>query len=217
VPAEFVKEQISQVAQDFMIDAAKTGMLSNPEIVEAVAGSVVELGISNLVVDPVFVSKNEDILLSQDSVDTLVQKLFPLAVVVTPNLYEASLLTGSEVRDIGAMREAARVLYDMGPRCVIIKGGHLAGDAVDLFYDGRQFRELSAGRIPSDNTHGTGCTFSAAIAAYLARGRGLRESVELAKQYVTGAIRYGLAVGKGFGPTNHGWSSTISPGSAGSA
>jgi hydroxymethylpyrimidine/phosphomethylpyrimidine kinase len=217
VPAEFVREQISQVAQDFVVDAAKTGMLSNPEIVEAVASSVKELGIGNLVVDPVFVSKNQDILLSQDSVDTLVQKLFPLAVAVTPNLYEASLLTGREVKDIGGMREAARVLHDKGPRSVIVKGGHLAGEAVDLFYDGSEFREISAGRIPSDNTHGTGCTFSAAIAAYLARGRGLRESVELAKQYVTGAIRYGLAVGKGFGPTNHGWSSTISPSSAGNA
>jgi hydroxymethylpyrimidine/phosphomethylpyrimidine kinase len=147
----------------------------------------------------------------------LVRRLFPLAVVVTPNLYEASLLTGKEITDIRAMREAARILHDMGPECVIVKGGHLEGDAVDLFYDGREFSEIRAGRIPSDNTHGTGCTFSAAIAAYLARGRGLKESAELAKQYVTGAIKYGLAVGKGFGPTNHGWSSTITPSAAGNA
>jgi hydroxymethylpyrimidine/phosphomethylpyrimidine kinase len=216
VPAQFVREQISQVAGDFVVDAAKTGMLSSSEIVEAVAASIVEFGIENLVVDPVFVSKNQDILLSQDSVDILVQRLFPLATIVTPNLYEASLLTGREVDSLAEMREAARALHDMGPESVVVKGGHLEGDAVDLYYDGQEFSEISTGRIESNNTHGTGCTFSAAIAAYLAHKRGRKESVELGKQYVTGAIKYGLGVGKGFGPTNHGWSSTISP-SAGNA
>lgn len=213
VPPDFVAEQISQVATDFSVDATKTGMLSNPDIVASVADSVRKFELSNLVVDPVFVSKNQDILLSEDSIATLVSDLFPLASVITPNLHEAAKLTGRQVSDLEEMREAARALKDMGPRSVIVKGGHLEGDAVDLFYDGRDFSEIRTERVDSTNTHGTGCTYSAAIAAYLARGEELIRAVTLAKDYVTGAIRYGLAVGKGFGPTNHGWASTIRPSS----
>jgi hydroxymethylpyrimidine/phosphomethylpyrimidine kinase len=214
VPPEFVREQIAQVAADIAVDAAKTGMLANPEIVTAVADAVREFSLPNLVVDPVFVSKNQDILLSEDSIDALVEKLFPLATVITPNLHEASILAGRQVASVGEMQEAAKALYDLGARNVIVKGGHLEGDAVDLLYDGTAFTEIRAERIESHNTHGTGCTYSAAIAAFLARGEDLNASVALAKEYVTGAIRYGLAVGKGFGPTNHGWRSTIRPSSA---
>jgi hydroxymethylpyrimidine kinase/phosphomethylpyrimidine kinase len=211
IPPEFVSEQIRQVQTDLGVDAAKTGMLSSSEIVAAVAESVAELGITNLVVDPVFVSKNRDVLLSVDAIQTLVSKLFPLAAVVTPNLFEASLLTGCSVETLAEMREAARELHRLGAPRVIVKGGHLQGDAIDILYDGSRFVEISSERIDSKNTHGTGCTFSAAIAAYLARGEELVDAVYKAKEYVTGAIRYGLAVGKGYGPTNHGWASTIRP------
>jgi hydroxymethylpyrimidine/phosphomethylpyrimidine kinase len=205
----FVKEQISQVVTDFEVAAAKTGMLSRRAIVEVVAESVRKYSIPNLVVDPVFVSKNQDVLLTKDSINALVSKLLPLATVVTPNLHEAALLTGRELFDLAGMREAAKALHDMGPAWVLVKGGHLDADATDLLYDGTDFLELTAERIDSQNTHGTGCTLSAAIAAHLARGAGVPEAVRAAKDYVTGAIRHGLEVGKGYGPTNHGWNTTL--------
>lgn len=213
VPPEFVKEQISQVATDFEVGAAKTGMLSSPTIVEAVADSIREHSLFNLVVDPVFVSKNQDVLLSQDSIDSLLSRLIPLATVVTPNLQEAALLTGREISDLAGMREAAIALHEVGCRYVLVKGGHLDAGATDVLFDGTSFWEVTAKRIESQNTHGTGCTLSAAIAAFLARGNEVPEAVRLAKDYVTGAIRYGLEVGNGYGPTNHGWNSTMRPAS----
>ena len=211
VPPAFVREQIGQVATDFKVAAAKTGMLSNPAIVETVADSIEEFSIPNLVVDPVFVSKNSDVLLTQDSIDILVSRLISIATVVTPNLQEAALLTGRQIMDLAGMREAAKALHDLGPSWVLVKGGHLDADATDILYDGRDFVELTAERIDSRNTHGTGCTLSAAIAAYLARGLSVPDTVKGAKDYVTGAIRHGLEVGKGYGPTNHGWNSTMAP------
>ncbi len=205
----FVKEQISQVSADFEIAAAKTGMLSRRAIVEVVAESVRKFAIPNLVVDPVFVSKNQDILLTSDSIDSLVSDLLPLATVITPNLQEAALLTGREIGNLAGMREAARALHAMGPTYVLVKGGHLDAEATDVLYDGETFTDLTAERIESQNTHGTGCTLSAAIAACLAKGMPVPEAVKAAKDYVTGAIRYGLEVGKGYGPTNHGWASTM--------
>lgn len=210
VPPEFVREQIRQVATDFELGATKTGMLSNRGKVEAVAAAVKEFSLHNLVVDPVFVSKNHDILLSRDGVDAISSLLFPLATVITPNLHEASGLSGREVGDLPQMKEAARLLHGMGAANVLIKGGHLQGEAVDLLFDGVVFHEFRAERFESKNTHGTGCTLSAAIAAYLARGLEVTEAIREAKQYVTGAIRNGLEVGKGFGPVDHGWRSTIS-------
>ncbi len=215
VPPDFVREQISQVATDFEVAAAKTGMLSGPAIVEAVAGSIKEFAIPNLVVDPVFVSKNQDVLLSQDSIDSLVTRLLPLATVVTPNLEEAALLTGLEISDVAGMREAAKALHALGPAYVLVKGGHLDADATDVLFDGETFLEVTTERIDSQNTHGTGCTLSAAIAAYLAKGWSVPDAVKGAKDYVTGAIRYGLEVGKGYGPTNHGWASSMKPAALG--
>ena len=209
VPPEFVREQISQVATDFEVAAAKTGMLSSPAIVEAVAAAVRDFAIPNLVVDPVFVSKNQDVLLSSDSIESLKGRLLPLAAVVTPNLHEAAGLTGRRIAGLADMREAARALHALGPRYVLVKGGHLDDGATDVLFDGESFLELTAERIESQNTHGTGCTLSAAIAAWLAHGHAVPEAVARAKDYVTGAIRHGLEVGKGFGPTNHGWASTM--------
>ena len=211
VPPEFVSEQIAQVSRDIGIDAAKTGMLATSEIVSSVAEAVVEFDIPNLVVDPVFVSKNRDRLLEPDAVEALINKLFPLAEVITPNLPEAEALLGERVSDLEGMRRAASALKEMGPRYVLVKGGHLEGDAVDLLYDGDEFLELSAERVETPHTHGTGCTLSAAIAAYLAKGEGLPGAVRSAKVFVTGAIRYGLAIGEGHGPANPGWDSTLRP------
>lgn len=209
VPPEFVREQIAQVATDIGIDAAKTGMLANSQIVTAVAEAVQDFSIANLVVDPVFVSKNGDRLLAPDAVDALVNKLFPVALVITPNLSEAGALLDQEVSTLEEMREAARALHEMGPRFVLVKGGHLKGPATDVLFDGESFIELSGERIDSKHTHGTGCTLSAATAAYLARGFEVVEAITRGKEFVTGAIRYGLAIGEGFGPVNPGWASTI--------
>ncbi len=129
------------------------------------AESIREFAIPNLVVDPVFVSKNQDVLLTQDSIDSLVSRLIPLATVITPNLQEAALLTGMEVIDVAGMREAAKALHALGPAWVLVKGGHLDVDATDVLYDGETFLEVTSERIDSQNTHGTGCTLSAAIAA----------------------------------------------------
>jgi hydroxymethylpyrimidine/phosphomethylpyrimidine kinase len=208
VPPEFVYEQIKQVVTDIGVDAAKTGMLATGEIVTVVAEAAAEFGIEKLIVDPVFISKNRDVLLADDAVDSLINKLFPVSLVITPNLYEASSLIGEEVADLEGMRRAARTLHEMGPKYVLVKGGHLEGDATDLLFDGDAFVELSSERIDSPHTHGTGCTLSAAIAAYLARGVDAVGAIRQAKEFVTESIRHGLAIGGGHGPTNPGWKIT---------
>jgi hydroxymethylpyrimidine/phosphomethylpyrimidine kinase len=211
-PADFVTQQIETVAADLPIGAAKTGMLATAEIVEAVAAAVRDLRIKNLVVDPVFVSKSRDRLLAEDAVGVLKERLFPAALVITPNLHEAGALLGREVSTLDEMKSAAKALKDFGPAFVLVKGGHLAGEAIDVLYDGVAIIELSAERIDSPHTHGTGCTLSAAIAAYLARGEPVVEAIGKAKSFITGAIRHGLAIGSGSGPVNPGWA--ISPGGA---
>ena len=209
VPPAFVKEQILQVVVDIGVDAAKTGMLADADIVSAVAESVEALSISNLVVDPVFISKSGDRLLSEAALDALITRLIPLATVVTPNLFEAGSLTGSQVSTLEQMKEAATAIHAMGPRFVLVKGGHLGGDAIDLLYDGTDFVEMAVERIDSKHTHGTGCTLSAAITAELAKGKDVVKAVTEAKRFVTGAIAHGLVLGQGYGPTNHGWESTL--------
>lgn len=210
VASEFVREQIAQVVSDIGVDAAKTGMLATSEIVVVVAEAVESFGIHKLVVDPVFVSKNRDRLLAPDAVDSLVTKLLPLALVITPNLFEAGALLEREVNSLESMREAARDLHEMGPNFVLVKGGHLDGeDATDILYNGTSFIEISEPRIDSKHTHGTGCTLAAAITAYLARGNPVVEAIGKAKVFVTGAIRRGLAIGSGYGPVNAGWDSTL--------
>ena len=209
VPPEFVSEQIRQVVTDIGVDAAKTGMLSGPEIVTVVAEAVQEHRIEKLVVDPVFISKNRDVLLREEAIDALVTKLFPLALLITPNLYEAGALLEREIGTVAEMKDAARRLHEMGPAFVLVKGGHLADEATDEMFDGETFSELTAERIDSLHTHGTGCTISAATVAYLARGDGVIDAVQQAKDFVTGAIRHGLEIGGGYGPVNPGWASTL--------
>jgi len=199
---EFVALQIEACAIDIGCDAAKTGMLANAEIIEAVAASISEHQLRPLVVDPVMVAKSGAQLLRPDAIRALKTKLLPLATVVTPNLHEAGALLGREVRDLEAMKNAARAICDLGPQNVVVKGGHLAGVAADILYDGREFTEFRAERFETRNTHGTGCIFASAIAAGLARKRAVKESVAVAKDFITEAIRHGLAVGKGYGPAN---------------
>lgn len=207
VPAAFVAAQIAAVATDIGVDAAKTGMLGAAAIVEAVADAVSAHGIDKLVVDPVFVSKHRNRLLAEDAVGALKARLFPQALLITPNLYEAAALLGAEeISSLEEMKEAAVALGKLGPRAVLVKGGHLAGDrAVDVFFDGVSCTELSDLRYDTDDTHGTGCALSAAIAAFLARGDSLTDAVHRGKRFVSGAIRRSLRLGHGFGPVNPGW------------
>jgi len=195
-----VVAQIEAVATDMPVVAAKTGMLGTREIVTAVAEAVVRLAISNLVVDPVMVAKSGDRLLDPQAERAYVDRLFKVATVLTPNLLEAEALLGRGVRSLEEMRLAARDLRASGPRVVVVKGGHLEGEAIDVFFDGHHLEELPAARIPTKNTHGTGCTFSAAIAARLGLGAEPLEAVRGAKDYVTEAIRRSYAVGRGHGP-----------------
>ena len=201
-----VGAQIRAVATDIGVDAAKTGMLASAAIVEAVTLAVAETRIPRLVVDPVFVSKHGHALLDDDAVERIRADLLPLATLVTPNLDEASVLTGEAIDSREAMRRAAAVLLDAGPRAVLVKGGHLGGaSAADLFADRDGERWLEAERIDTPHTHGTGCTLAAAIAAHLARGADLADAVQAGKDFVTGAIRNALALGEGLGPVDQLW------------
>jgi hydroxymethylpyrimidine/phosphomethylpyrimidine kinase len=198
-----VVAQIDAVATDMSVAAVKTGMLANRGIVDAVASAVERLRLPNLVVDPVMVAKGGDRLLDPSAERAYVERLFPLALVVTPNLMEAGALLGRALETLDDMRRAARDLKALGPSAALVKGGHLKGDAVDVLCDGEGLLELPAPRIDTRNTHGTGCTYSAAIAARLALGDSLRDAVRGAKQYVTEAIRHSYAVGRGHGPLGH--------------
>lgn len=202
-----VAAQIDAIAGDIPPDAVKTGMLANAEIIAMVAGKVREHRLLNLVVDPVMVAKGGDRLLREDAIDALRRLLIPLAAVVTPNLPEAEALVESELKTDDDIRKAARAIVRMGAAAVIIKGGHRADPemATDILYDGKSFREFSAPRIRTTSTHGTGCTFASAIAAYLALGYGLEEAVGQAKTYLTEALRHARPIGSGHGPVHHFW------------
>jgi hydroxymethylpyrimidine/phosphomethylpyrimidine kinase len=203
MPPRLVSSQIDAVMEDIGAQAAKTGMLANAGIIRAVAKKMAQYRVTNLVVDPVMVAKGGDVLLRRDAIDTLRSDLMPLAAVVTPNLPEACELAGIEGASLRQIREMAHRIIDLGPRSVVIKGGHRRGPANDLFYDGSAFHELPAARIPTKNTHGTGCTYSAAITAYLARGKTIEEAVSGAKRFITAAIQHAFSIGSGHGPVHH--------------
>jgi hydroxymethylpyrimidine kinase/phosphomethylpyrimidine kinase len=202
VPARFVSTQIDSVLSDIGADAIKTGMLANAEIVEVVARKIKHYGVKKVVVDPVMVAKSGDSLLRKDAQEALIERLIPLAMVVTPNLPEASVLTGLKVNSVEGMKKAAHRICELGAKHVVVKGGHLRGRAIDILYDGRKFYEIESKRIETRNTHGTGCTFASAIATLLARGETVPEAVKRAKTFITMAIQSGLPLGKGSGPTN---------------
>ncbi len=203
VPVEFIEQQFDSVATDIGIDAAKTGMLTSPQMIRSVARKIRQYEILRLVVDPVMVAKGGTPLLRVEAQETLTRELIPLAMVFTPNIPEAEVLTGMRIATRGDMKEAAARLHALGTRNVVLKGGHLEGDALDLLFDGESFHEFTSKRIDSKHTHGTGCTFASAIATCLARGDSVLEAVKHAKDFVTEAIRSGLAIGGGQGPVNH--------------
>ncbi len=202
VPEEVVAAQIDSVLEDIGAGAIKTGMLSSAAIVATVSERIEAWGIPT-VVDPVMVSKSGNYLLAPEAVSAIKRDLIPLSLIVTPNHHEAAALTGVEISSDDDAREAARRLCDLGARIVVIKGGHRPGAPIDLVFDGSSFGELSADRIETENTHGTGCTFSAAIAANLALGFGPLESIARAKLYLTEALRSSYRVGGGHSPVNH--------------
>ena len=203
IPTDVIAAQIDAVITDIGADAVKTGMLSSPEIVATVADGVRRHGIAKLVVDPVMVAKSGDRLLREEAVGSMRELLLPLAAVVTPNIPEAEDLTGLTIESDADVRRAAAAIIDMGAKSVIVKGGHRAGPPTDVYYDGEQFLEFTAERIPSSNTHGTGCTFAAAVAAGLAHGLETPAAVAQAKEYVTAAIRAAYPLGRGHGPLHH--------------
>lgn len=204
LPPEEVYAQIQSVAEDFPLHAAKTGALGDGAIVEAVADAVGRYGIAPLVVDPVMVAKSGDPLLAPEAVAALKERLFPLAALITPNRLEAEALLGHPIRTLEEAEEAAKALLGLGPKAVLLKGGHLEGEkAVDLLATRGGVLRFSAPRVHTRNTHGTGCTLSAAIAALLAKGRPLVEAVAEAKAYLTRALRTAPPLGRGHGPLNH--------------
>jgi hydroxymethylpyrimidine/phosphomethylpyrimidine kinase len=209
VPPEFLKAQIQSVVEDIGVDALKIGMLHEPAVVEVVAWAIDHYKLTRVVLDPVMVATSGDRLMANETVQVLVRELFPRASVITPNLDEAALLLGHDITDAAALNQAAQDLLAMGAQAVLLKGGHLAGDeVVDLLVQAHgASRRLASPRIASQNVHGTGCTLSSAMAAYLALGHDLSESVALARTFILGAIAHGADVktGHGHGPLNHGF------------
>ena len=202
LPVSMIRAQVDAVASDLGVDAAKTGMLSSPAIIEAVVAAIEDHRIRLLVVDPVMVAKGGARLLREEAIDALRSRLLPLAAVITPNLPETEALLARPVRTLAEMRQAARDLALLGPRAVVVKGGHSEGDATDVYWDGSDMVELTSPRFPTRNTHGSGCAFSAAIAAGLARGLDPLAAVREAKEFITDAIEFSLEIGHGHGPVN---------------
>jgi hydroxymethylpyrimidine/phosphomethylpyrimidine kinase len=204
LPPEAVLAQLDSVLSDIGAQAIKTGMLASAALVETVASVLAEVNVP-VVVDPVGVSKHGDSLLALDAVGAVRSALLPVATIVTPNLWEVEQLTGVTVREESRLLEAAAAVKELGPRWVLNKGGHLPGDPVDLLYDGEREYRFPGRRLDNAHTHGTGCTLASAIASYLALGRDTVGAVRAAKEYVTGAIEGGFALGAGIGPVDHAW------------
>jgi hydroxymethylpyrimidine/phosphomethylpyrimidine kinase len=210
LPVEAVRAQYRSVVDDIGVQAVKTGMLASAELVEAVAQLIAETD-APAVIDPVGVSKHGDALLAASALDSVRTRLLPVATVATPNLDEVAQIAGVRVESEGQMRQAAAAILAYGPRWALIKGGHLSGDAVDLLTDGSEEHWLRAPRHDNRHTHGTGCTLASAIASQLAKGQSVPEAVAAAKEYVTGAVATGFALGGGIGPVDHGWRFRVGP------
>jgi hydroxymethylpyrimidine/phosphomethylpyrimidine kinase len=200
---DIIRDQIDCLFEDIDIHGVKIGMVSSIEIINTIAACLKNHSADNIILDTVMVSKSGCHLLRPESRQELIKKLFPLALLVTPNLYEAEVITGDKIENLEQMQAAAIKIHKLGAGNVIVKGGHLTGDAIDVFYDGENFEYIKGIRINTKNTHGTGCTFSSAITAYVAKGYSVLEAVKLAKEYINGAIENSIALGHGVGPTNH--------------
>lgn len=198
-----IEKQIDAVFEDIGADAVKIGMLSSSACMKIVARKLRQYQPKNVVIDPVMIAKSGAALMNPDSIETFVLEILPLADLLTPNIPEAETLTGDKIETPDEMERAAKKICGMGAKNVLVKGGHAAGDALDVLYDGKEFFHYRAERIPTKNTHGTGCTYSSAIASNLALEYPLPEAVKRSKNYVTTAILHSLSIGKGWGPTNH--------------
>lgn len=203
VSPEFIREQMDAVFTDIYPDAIKIGMVSSPEIVEAIAGSLEKYGAKNIVLDPVMVATSGAKLLKEEAMDSLIHRLIPLADVITPNIPEGEILAGMKIANEEDMKLAAEKISQKYDCAVLLKGGHSINDANDLLCRKGEFKWFRAERINNPNTHGTGCTLSSAIAANLAKGSDIDQAIAKAKEYLTGALRAGLDLGKGSGPLMH--------------
>ncbi|WP_409305133.1 bifunctional hydroxymethylpyrimidine kinase/phosphomethylpyrimidine kinase [Peribacillus sp. SCS-155] len=203
IDTSMIRDQIEAVFDDIQVDAVKIGMLSTAEIVNTVAETLAKYKPKHIVLDPVMISKSGHHLLQEDAVEALKSRLVPLATVITPNIPEAEVLVGTVLQSKQDLYKACMTIHSLGAKSVLLKGGHLAGNPNDLFYDGETFTWLRTERIVTKNTHGTGCTLSAAIAAGLAKGLSYIESIESAKEYITNAIRESFSIGNGHGPVHH--------------
>lgn len=200
-----IAQQLDSIGSDLSPHAVKTGMLFNNEIIEVVAEKVKQYGWSQLVVDPVMIAKGGSPLLQEDAIQSLIEDLFPLATVVTPNIPEAEVIAGMTIKSAEDRKKAAKMIHSFGPHNVVIKGGHEAEgyEIIDLLYNGHDFIEFKSTKISTKNTHGTGCTFSAAITAELAKGHSIETAIHVAKLFIQAAIEEDLQLGSGHGPTNH--------------
>ncbi len=198
-----IKQQIDAIFEDIPVHAVKIGMLSSPECMQAVCQKIKQYKPLHIVIDPVMYAKNGDPLMQEQSVNELIKSIIPLADVLTPNIPEAQIITNRDICTLSDMKTAAKQIYQMGCKNVLIKGGHLSGDACDLLFDGTNYYEYNSPRINTKNTHGTGCTYSSAIASNLALGQSIHDAIKNAKEYITIAIKHSLSIGKGCGPTHH--------------
>lgn len=205
VTPEFLAMELDSVFTDIYPDAVKIGMVSSGEIIRVIASKLKEYDAKNIVVDTVMVATSGSKLISDEAIETLENELLPMATVITPNIPEAEVLAGMEIKSADDMVEAAKVIFGRFGCAVLVKGGHKTNDANDMLYDGKEFRWFEGKRIDNPNTHGTGCTLSSAIASNLAKGYSLEEAIEKAKAYISGALNAMLNLGKGSGPMNHGF------------
>lgn len=203
ITPEIIGKQIDVIFDDIEVDSVKIGMVSQIETINVIADKLEKYNPLNVVIDPVMISKHGFDLLQPQAKETLIKRLIPLAFLLTPNLPEAEAITGIKIDNLELMKEAARKIYEMGVKNVLVKGGHLANDATDVLFDGKEYTILKSDRINTKNTHGTGCTLSSSIAANLANGMNVKEAVNASKLYITTAIKHSLNIGKGIGPTNH--------------
>lgn len=205
VPPDFLKEQIKDVVTDIFPDAVKTGMVSSSALIKAIAESIREFNLKNIVVDPVMVATSGAKLISDEAIETLKKELLPLSTVITPNIPEAQVLYGSEITSEKEMQDAAEGISKKFNCAVLLKGGHNLNDANDYLFDGTEGTWFYGKRIENPNTHGTGCTLSSAIASNLAKGISLAQSVKNSKDYISGALEAMIDLGKGAGPLMHNW------------
>lgn len=203
IDKDIIKKQIQAIYDDITVSAVKIGMVSQIDTIKAIAEELIKYKAKNIVLDPVMISKSGFDLLRKESKETLVKELIPIADIVTPNIHEAQAITGFKIENTVDMEKAAIEIYKMGPKNVLVKGGHLEEDAIDVLFNGEEIRHFKGRRINTKNTHGTGCTLSSAIASNIALGYGVMESVRRAKEYINIAIEHSLQIGKGVGPTNH--------------